>query len=64
MSATRSFRKFVKSRIKQDSKFRQALLQEAAQTLIQGDVGTAKSVLRDYFGLSIRPRPRVSRRAR
>jgi hypothetical protein len=64
MSATRSFRKFVKSRIKQDPKFRQALLQEAVQTLIQGDVGTAKSVLRDYFGLSIRPGPRVSRRAR
>jgi hypothetical protein len=40
------------------------LFQEAVQTLIQGDVGTAKSVLRDYFRLSIRPRRRVARRAK
>ena len=64
MPVTRSFRKFVKSRIEQDPKFRKALLQEAVQTLIQGDVGTAKSVLRDYFRLSIRPRRRVARRAK
>ena len=46
---TRSFRAFVKSRIEQDPKFRQALFQEAVQTLIEGDVDTAKAVLRDYI---------------
>jgi hypothetical protein len=64
MPLTRSFKEFVKSRIERDAKFRQALFQEAVQTLAQGDVGTAKSVLRDYFRLSIPPRPRVVRRAR
>jgi hypothetical protein len=49
MPLTRSFKEFVKSRIGQDSEFRQALFQEAVQALIEGDVGTAKSVVRDYF---------------
>ena len=53
MPLTRSFKKFVKSRIEQDSKFRQALFQEAVQTLIEGDVDTAKSVLRDYINATI-----------
>jgi TolA-binding protein len=49
MPQTRSFKEFVKSRIERDSKFRQALFQEAVQALIEGDVDTAKSVLRDYI---------------
>ena len=53
MPLTRSFKEFVKSRIEQDSKFRQALFQEAVQALIEGDVDTAKSVLRDYINATI-----------
>jgi hypothetical protein len=49
MPLTRSFKEFVKSRIEHDAKFRQALFQGAVQTLIDGDVETAKSVLRDYI---------------
>jgi DNA-binding phage protein len=49
MPLTRSFKEFVKSRIEQDPKFRQAMFQEAVQTLIEGDVDTAKAVLRDYI---------------
>jgi hypothetical protein len=48
MPLTRSFKEFVKSRIERDPEFRQAMLQEAVQTLIEGDVDTAKAVLRDY----------------
>ena len=53
MPLSRSFKNFVKSRIEEDPKFRQALFQEAVQTLIEGDVATAKSVLRDYINASI-----------
>jgi len=53
MPLTRSFKEFVKSRIEQDPKFRQALFQEAVQTLIDGDVDTAKAVLRDYINATI-----------
>ena len=53
MALTRSFKEFVKSRIEQDAKFRQALFREAVQTLIEGDVDTAKSVLRDYINATI-----------
>jgi hypothetical protein len=53
MPLTRSFKEFVKSRIERDPKFRQALFQEAVQTLIEGDVDTAKSVLRAYINATI-----------
>jgi DNA-binding phage protein len=53
MPLTRSFKEFVKSRIEQDPKFRQAMFQEAVQTLIEGDVDTAKAVLRDYINATI-----------
>lgn len=53
MPLTRNFKEFVKSRIERDPKFRQALFQEAVQTLIEGDVETAKSVLRDYVNATI-----------
>ena len=49
MHLSRSFKEFVKFRIERDPKFRQAMLQEVAQTLIEGDVDTAKAVLRDYI---------------
>ncbi len=53
MPLTRSFKEFVKSRIERDPKFRQALFQEAVQTLVEGDVDTAKSVLRDYINATV-----------
>jgi hypothetical protein len=55
MALTRNFKEFVKSRIERDPKFRQALFQEAVQTLIEGDVDTAKAVLRDYFNTTVLP---------
>ena len=53
MALTRSFKDFIKSRVESDPEFRQALFQEAVQTLIEGDIDTAKSVLRDYINATM-----------
>ena len=39
--------------IAEDTQFRQALFQEAVQTLIEGDGDTAKTVLRDYIDATV-----------
>src|SRR5215212_2918223 len=48
MPLTRSFKDTVVSRIQRDSAFKEALLAEAAQALLTGDVDTGKALLRDY----------------
>jgi DNA-binding phage protein len=53
MPLTRSFNDLIKSRVEADPEFRQALLQEAVQTMLDGEVATAKSVLRDYINATI-----------
>jgi DNA-binding phage protein len=53
MPLTRDFKEFVKARLERDPEFAQALFQEAVQTLVDGDVQTAKSVLRDYINATI-----------
>src|SRR5262245_42636163 len=53
MVLTRSFKEFIASRIEVDPAFRQALFQEAVQTLIEGDADTARAVLRDYINATI-----------
>ena len=53
MPLTASFRDHVKARIQSDPKFRKVLIQEAVQTLIEGDVGTARAVLRGFINATI-----------
>jgi DNA-binding phage protein len=53
MVLTVNFRDHVKARIETDPEFRAALFQEAVQTLIEGDVGTARAVLRDFINATI-----------
>ena len=53
MVLTVNFRDHVKARIESDPEFRAALLQEAVQTLIEGDIGTARLVLRDFINATI-----------
>ena len=53
MVLTRSFKEHVAAKIKAEPKFRQALFQEAVQTLISGDAQTARAVLRDYINATI-----------
>lgn len=49
MALTREFSDTVKARAERDSAFREALLIEALELLIAGDVDTGKAVLRQFI---------------
>ena len=53
LALTRSFKAFIKSRIEADPGFREALFQEAVQSLLEGDAETGRAVLRDYINATI-----------
>ena len=46
---TRVFRETVKARAERDAEFRAGLYQEAVQSMVDGDLGTAKILLRDFI---------------
>ena len=50
---TREFRETVKARAERDANFRAALLTEAVDLLLAGDVATGKAVLRNYINATI-----------
>lgn len=49
MALTREFKETVKARVDSDPAFRAALLKEAVELMLEGDVATGKAVLRDYI---------------
>jgi len=49
MSATSDFRQTVRARASRDVAFRKALLQEAVQGLLQGDIDAGRAAIRDYI---------------
>ena len=53
MALTRSFKETVKARVASDTAFREALLTEGLNALLEGDVETGKAVLRDYINATI-----------
>ena len=53
MPLTREFRNTVQARAKRDAGFRQALLREAIDCFLSGDLGTGKIVLRDLVNATI-----------
>jgi DNA-binding phage protein len=53
MALTREFKDTVKARAERDPEFRQALLTEAAELLLAGDLDTGKAVLRDYINATV-----------
>lgn len=53
MPLTRSFKDTVQRRAQQDARFRRALLIEAIETLLAGDMSAGKAVLRDYINATI-----------
>jgi DNA-binding phage protein len=53
MTPTRSFKELVQKNIADDSEFGIALLREALDCMIAGDVDTGKSVLRDYIKATV-----------
>jgi DNA-binding phage protein len=53
MPLTRDFKETIKARADVDVDFRAALLSEAIEALLEGDVSTGKAVLRDYINATI-----------
>ena len=53
MALTRSFKDTVRARVQADPAFRTALLAEAVNAFLGGDVDTGKSVLRDYINATV-----------
>ncbi len=53
MALTRSFKDLVQRRVAEDPGFGEALLREAIETMLTGDVDTAKTVLRDYIKATV-----------
>ena len=69
MPLTHDFKETIRARAQRDPKFRQALLCEAVECVINGESTTGKAILRDYvnatFGfpaLQAPPPPRDSYR--
>src|SRR4051812_35470785 len=53
MPLTRDFKETVKARVERDPEFRAALLTEAIELMLEGDLETGKSILRDYINATI-----------
>ena len=53
MALTREFRETVRERARRDPAFRIGLLTEAAECVVNGEVDTAKTLLRDYINATI-----------
>ena len=53
MPLTKDFRETVRERLQRDPKARKALLAEAIECLLSGDVDTGKAVLRNYINATI-----------
>jgi hypothetical protein len=53
MPLTHDFKETIQARAQRDSDFRQALLREAVECVINGDLATGKAVLRDYVNATV-----------
>ncbi len=53
MALTRNFKQTILERAQRDSTFRKALLVEAVNELLAGDLETGKAMLRDYINATV-----------
>jgi DNA-binding phage protein len=53
MALTRDFKETIQARVKRDPGFRKALLREAIENLLSGDVETGKIILRDFINATV-----------
>jgi len=53
MALTRQFKDTVQARVARDAEFREALLRDALDSLLSGDVDTGKAMLRDYINATV-----------
>lgn len=63
MALTKDFRETVRERAQRDSKFRRALLEEAINSLMAGDVETGRSLMRNYINATV-GFPKLSKKVR
>ena len=53
VALTIDFKKTVKDRVERDPAFREELLREGTECLLNGDIDTGKAILRDYINATI-----------
>jgi hypothetical protein len=53
MPLTHDFKETIRTRAQCDPDFRQALLRDAVECIINGDLKTGKAVLRDYVNATV-----------
>ena len=53
MTLTRDFKTTIKARADRDPEFRQALLVESIELLLEGDVEMGKALLRNYINATV-----------
>lgn len=53
MALTREFRQTVQRRVRRDPRFARALLGEAVQAMVSGEVETGKTLARDYINATL-----------
>jgi hypothetical protein len=53
MALTKDFRETIRDRAQRDAGFRRALLQEAVELLLSGDVETGQSLVRNYINATV-----------
>ena len=53
MPLTHDFKETIRARAQREPAFRQALLREAVECIINGDLATGKAVLRDYVNATV-----------
>jgi DNA-binding phage protein len=53
MTLTRDFKDTIRTRAARDMAFRSAMLSEAVDLLLQGDVATGRAVLRDFINATV-----------
>lgn len=53
MAKAKQFKELVRSHVKADKKFAQALLREGIDAMLSGDVETGKTILRDYIKATV-----------
>ena len=53
MPLTRKFKRTIQDRVQRDPAFREALLREGMECMLDGDVETGKALLRDFINATI-----------
>ena len=53
MALTRDFKETIRARVARDPKFRTELLREGIESMLTGDIATAKTILRDYINATV-----------